>query len=251
MKSNYLEIIEKWKNKEITTVDDLKTVLSNFSILFAYHSGAIENAEITYHNTREIFENGKVINFTGNLSTLYEIENQKKCYDFLLSKLVSKEPITSTLIKDIHYNLTYGTYDQTRWEKGDRPGQYKINDYCVADGQGALPEEVSAEIEELCDELKSIPDKSDNILKAAAYLHCKFENIHPFADGNGRVGRTLMNYLLITNNYPPIIVKNDTKDVYYAALAHYDKTGEVNEFASYIKNALEDTWCLNRPMHWD
>lgn len=245
MKSSYLEIIEKWKSKNISSIEDLQTVLSNFSILFAYNSGAIENSEITYHNTREIFENGKVINFTGSLRTLYEIENQKKCYDYLLEKIIAKEPITPTLIKEIHYKLTQGTYDQTRWEKGERPGEYKINDYCVADGQGALPEEVPTEIEELCEEMISIPDRGDNILKAAAYLHCKFENIHPFADGNGRVGRTLMNYMLTTSNYPPLIVKNETKDKYYDALSQYDKTGEVEQFVTYMKNALEDTWCLN------
>ena len=246
MSDGYNSIIKKWQSKNIHSKEDLQTALANFSIVFAYNSGAIENSEITYHNTREIFENGKVINFTGNLRTLYEIENQKKCYEFLQEKIIEKESITPELLKRIHYELTQGTYDQTRWTKGERPGEYKVNDYCVADGQGALPEEVEGEIAELCGELHDIPDRGDNVLKAAAYLHCKFENIHPFADGNGRVGRTLMNYMLMINNYPPIVVKNETKDSYYKALGHYDKTGEVNEFVAYIKQALEETWTLER-----
>ena len=87
--------------------------------------------------------------------------------------------------------------------------------------------------------MQNIPDNGDNIIKAAAYLHCKFENAHPFADGNGRVGRTLMNYFLMINNYPPIVVRNQSKDKYYKALEIYDKTGELDPFVSYIKKEAE------------
>lgn len=178
----YKDIIEQWKRKSITTVYDLDNALENFRIVFAYNSGVIENKEVTFHNTREIFENRKLVNFTGDLRTVFEMQNQKECYEFLRNKIVNREVISSELIKDIHKKLTQGTYDERRWESGERPGEYKVHDYVVADEQGAPPEEVSGEIEELCDELQEIPDKGENILKAAAYLHCKFENTHPFAD---------------------------------------------------------------------
>lgn len=243
---NYNEIIEKWKQKNIQTTEDLKQSLSSYRIIFAYHSGVIENPEITYYNTREIFENGKVINYTGDIRTLYEIENQKKCFDFLADRIVKKESISTELILDIHKKLTQGTYDEVRWKKGERPGAFKLNDYCVADGQGALPEEVPGEIAELCEELEEVPDRGENILKAAAYAHCKFENIHPFADGNGRVGRILMNYFLMIHGYPPVVFYNETKDVYYNALGYYDKTGEVLPFVDYMKSAMEQTWTEKR-----
>lgn len=243
---NYQKVISGWQEKKIKTIDDLRQNLSSYKIVFAYNSGAIENPEITYHNTREIFENGKIINFTGDLRTLYEIENQKKCFDFILQKIVDKEPVTTELILQIHNKLTQGTYDETRWSKGERPGTFKVHDYCIADEQGALPEEVPGEIEELCEELLDIPDRGDNILKAAAYLHCKFENIHPFADGNGRVGRTLMNYFLMTHNYPPLVVYNRTKNEYYKALGEYDKTGDVTLFVDYMKDSMEQTWEMKR-----
>lgn len=242
--SNYKEVIEKWKSKHISTKKDFLQNLTSYKIIFAYNSGAIENPEITYHNTREIFENGKVINFTGDLRTLYEIENQKKCFEYIVDKIVKKEQISPSLILDIHKKLTQGTYDETRWSKGERPGTFKVHDYCVADEQGALPEEVPGEIKELCDELTDIPDRGENILKAAGYIHCKFENIHPFADGNGRVGRTLMNYFLMINDYPPLVVYNETKDKYYKALGHYDKTGDVTPFVDYMKESMEQTWEL-------
>ncbi len=238
----YVETVHKWKQKEIKDVSALEAVLSNFSILFAYNSGVIENPEITYHTTREIFENGKVINFTGDVRTVLEIRNQKICYDWLKDKIVKKAVITPKLIKEIHRKLTEGTYDEGRYNRGERPGEYKKHDYVVGNDQGALPNEVPFEIEELCGELRDIPDKGDIIIKTAAYLHCKFENTHPFADGNGRVGRTLMNYFLMTHGHPPIVVRNETKNEYYNALGCYDKTGELDSFVAYMKKETIVTW---------
>ena len=242
MSKTYYDVVDQWKKRNINTTADLEKVLSNFSILFAYNSGAIENPEINYHTTREIFENGKIINFTGDVRTIFEIKNQKLCYDWLKIKIIQREPLTPELIKKIHKQLTSGTYDEKRYSRGERPGEYKKHDYVIGNDQGALPEEVPVEIEELCDEMQNIPDKGDNIIKAAAYLHCKFENTHPFADGNGRVGRTLMNYFLMINNYPPVVVRNQSKDEYYKALEIYDKTGELDPFVSYIKKETEITW---------
>lgn len=240
--NSYLKTVAQWKQREIKNVSDLEAVLSNFRIIFAYHSGVIENSEITYHTTREIFENGKVINFTGDVRTVFEIRNQKICYDWLKEKIIEKAAITPELIKEIHEKLTAGTYDEGRYSRGERPGEYKKHGYVVGNDQGALPDEVPFEIEELCEELQDIPDKGDNIIKAAAYLHCKFENTHPFADGNGRVGRTLMNYFLMTHGHPPIVIRNETKNEYYDALDCYDRTGKLDDFVTYIKKETIVTW---------
>lgn len=78
----YEEIKRTWQERKIEKREDYETVLDNFKIVFAYNSGVMENAEITYYNTREIFENGKVINFTGNIRTIFEIDNQKNAIIF-------------------------------------------------------------------------------------------------------------------------------------------------------------------------
>lgn len=241
--SNYLDVVEAWKKKDIVTREDLDQALSNFRIVFAYNSGRIENPEITYHNTREVFENGKIVNFTGDVRTIFELQNQKECYDFLAERIIEKENITQDFIKKVHLLLMNGAYDERRWSKGERPGEYKKHDYVTGPTeQGALPEEVAVEMQELCEELEGIPDRGDNIIKTAAYLHCKFENIHPFADGNGRTGRTLMNYYLMTHNHPPLVIYNETKERYYKALDYYDRTGEIRPFVDYMKDCVEQTW---------
>lgn len=90
---NYTDIISKWKEKKIDSIEKLDQQLSNFRITFAYNSGTIENPQITYHATREVFENGKVINFCGDIQIIFEIENQKKCYNFLVPKIINKDPL--------------------------------------------------------------------------------------------------------------------------------------------------------------
>lgn len=236
----YEDIVSEWQNKNITDEEDLQIALDNFRILFAYNSNAIENPQTTYHDTREIFENGKVINFTGDLRTLFEIENQKKCFDFLKPKIVSKSPLTEELIRETHKILLEGCYDETRYAKGERPGEYKKHEYIVGDDAGVLPDNVRDEMDYICQSVNEYTGK--DILTAAAYFHLNFEAIHPFADGNGRVGRTLLNYYLMTHDYPPTIIYNEDKAAYYMSLTIFDKTEDIQGFRAFIKEQTIKTW---------
>ena len=91
----------------------------------------IENREITYHTTREIFENGKIINFTGDNRTVFKIKNQKNCFEWLKEKIIKRESVTSELIRQIHYKLTAGAYVERHYSRGERLGEYKKHDYVV------------------------------------------------------------------------------------------------------------------------
>lgn len=240
VKQNYQAIVEKWQKNPIADVADLDIALDNFRILFAYNSNAIENPETTYHQTREIFENGKVIGFTGNLRTLFEIQNQKVAYETLRADIVKKRELSPSLIKEVHKSLMYGCYDESRYSKGERYGEYKLHDYVTGDGVGSAPEDVEKEIENLCEEVNAAHDGDP--LTVAVYLHLKFEEIHPFADGNGRVGRTLMNYYLLTHNYPPTIIFNEDKETYFLGLAAFDKTGNIDGFMQFVREQTIKTW---------
>lgn len=245
MKYKYTDVITYWQSLKIDSKEKLENVLDNFRILFAYNSGAIENAEITYHDTREIFENGKVISFTGNLRTIFEINNQKTCYEYLLDKIIKKEKISENLIKKVHELLTIGTYDERRYiSNGERPGEYKKHDYVTGREEvGVSASEVEKEIENLVNEVNSInTNDAEDIIKIATYFHNKFENIHAFADGNGRVGRTLTNYILMINNMPPLIVYDEDKKYYYAALEKYDKEDDIKSMIEFFKYEMEKTW---------
>jgi Fic family protein len=238
----YQAIRKMWSSFSIESVQALNRYLDNFRILFAYHSGKIENDEITYHDTREIFENGKVLNFTGNPRSIMEQQNQKLCYDFLKEKIIYKAPITIQLIQEIHRILVSGTYDEKRYvENGERPGEFKKHDYITGVLEvGSTPENVEDDITELLNEINEY--HGDDVLKSAAYFHLRFEHIHPFADGNGRVGRTLLNYYLLTHSEPPLIIYDEDKDQYYKALEIYDSQEQISLMFDFLVSETEKTW---------
>ena len=80
------------------------------------------------------------------------------------------------------------------------------------------------------------------VLTAAAYFHAKFENIHPFADGNGRAGRLLMNYLLLLWDHPPIIIHEEDRKAYYDALERFDSSQELDTLTAFLKEQTVKTW---------
>ncbi len=243
----YENVVEKWKEKCINSIEDLECALNNYKILFAYHSNKIEDCNLTYHQTREIFENGRIMNYTGDLRDIYETQNQKDCYEATKENIINKTPITSEFICKVHYLLTKGCYDENRWKKGERPGKYKVNSYGVGDNIGLEPDEVEEEISFICNEIAGCGDDINEVLITAAYFHCNFENIHPFADGNGRTGRFLMNYILMTHGLPPTIIYDEDKETYYMGLTVFDKTDKLDGFVNFIKEQTVKTWSVPVP----
>lgn len=238
----YNQIVGLWQSYEKTTIGDIDKYLDDFRILFAFHSGKIENDEITYQITREIFENGRVINYTGSPLAIFEQRNQKLCYEFLKEKVIKKEDLSIALIKKTHNILTGGTYDEHRYiTNEEQSGEFKKHDYITGiHGVGSAVEDVENDLTELLSEINEY--RGTDILRVATYFHAKFEYIHPFADGNGRVGRTLMNYFLMIRDYPPLIVYDDDNNLYYECLQKYDETEEIDPLFKFFRYETVKTW---------
>lgn len=239
--TNYEKAVELWQRKNITTDAALAEALNGHSIAFAYHSGKLENENITYHDTREVFERDGVTSYTGDLRTLFELRNAKEAYELFLTAFHERRPLDEALILQMQLQLTHGTYDTRRYQLGERPGEYKKHDYVTGREEvGAAPEDVADEMAELLGELQDIDSKS--VLTAAAYFHAKFENIHPFADGNGRTGRLAMNYLLVRHNHPPVIIHEEDRKEYYEALEAWDRDQDLKPLRTFLQSQTEKTW---------
>ena len=237
----YDKAVALWQQKNITTDAELSETLNAYSILFAYHSCKIENMDITYHDTREIFEHDRVISYTGSLRTLFEIRNAAEANELFLTAFNDKRPLDEDFIKELQYCLTKNTYDTRRCQLGERSGEYKHNNYVVGrERTGTAPEDVHNKISELLEELQSTED--NNVLVMAAYFHAEFENIHPFADGNGRTGRLAMNYFLVLHNHPPVIIHEEDRRAYYDALEAWDVEQNLSPLCDFLKQQTEKTW---------
>lgn len=237
----YERALDLWQSKNISTDAELAEALNSFSVAFAYHSGKIENDNVTYHDTREIFEHDGVTAYTGDLRTLFEICNAKEAYEMFLCAFQAKRALDEAFLKELQFCLPKNTYDARRWQLGERPGEYKRHDYVTGREEiGAAPEDVADEMRELLEDLLDVTP--ENVLTAAAYFHAKFENIHPFADGNGRVGRLAMNYLLVLHGHPPIIIHEEDRKEYYAALEAWDARQELAPLREFLKWQTEKTW---------
>ena len=173
------------------------------AIVFTYNTNAIEGSTITLAETREIIE--KNIAPNKSLSDIKETELHSKVFLDMLNK---KEKISINLLLKWHYNL----FNET---KQDISGKFR--DYSVRVGNYIAPD--WQEVNRLMNKLINFINKSKlNAVELAAISHFRFESIHPFGDGNGRVGRLLMNHILWYNKYPILIIENKKRMQYYKAL---------------------------------
>lgn len=161
---------------------------------------------------------------------------------FLLDKIIDKVPLSIPLIKKIHYELSKGTYDSYRYDMNhERPGEFKKHDYITGKYEvGSYPENVESDLQELLEEINEY--EGEDVFTVASYLHACFENIHPFADANGRTGRTIMNYYLLIHNVSPIIIYEEDRKEYYDCLEKFDVDSKLQPLKNFIIKQQEKTW---------
>ena len=237
----YDNVVKNWKDMAIKTGADLDAAVNGMAVLLAYHTTKIEEPGVTFDDTREIFEHGRVIGYTGNIKELFALRNAKRGWDELLDAFEKKDKIDESLVKRFHFALAEGTYDERRYLKGERPGEYKIGEYVTGKYEiGALAEDVEDEMNELLQDIDGVED--EKALVAASFFHAKFENIHAFADGNGRVGRLLMNYFLIMHNHPVIIIHVEDRKEYMGALEAWDREQNLDPLVAFLREQTIKTW---------
>ena len=199
-----------------------------------YNSNHMEGSRLTHDQTRYIFETN-TIGITAesvNVDDVIETSNHFRCIDLIIDR--AEENLTEAFIKELHQVLKNGTSDSRRdWFA---VGEYKRLPNEVGGRETTPPEEVHREMQAL---LKEYNAKSDKTFEDVLDLHHRFECIHPFQDGNGRVGRLLMFKECLANGHVPFIITDDLKMFYYRGLQHWP----------HIKGYLMDT-CLTAQDHY-
>ncbi|HEM4388156.1 TPA: Fic family protein [Streptococcus suis] len=192
-------------------------------IELAFNSNHIEGSQLTHDQTRYIYETN-IIGFeespTIRVDDIIETTNHFTAFDFLLDSF--QEKLNEKWIKDIHAILKRGTSDSRKsWFQ---VGDYKIFPNEVGGRDTSLPEHVESDMQEL---LNSYHDLSETSFEDILDFHVRVERIHPFQDGNGRVGRLIMFKECLKHGHIPFIIGDDMKYFYYRGLAEW---GEQNGF---------------------
>ena len=193
-----------------------------------YNSNHIEGSRLTHDQTRFIYETN-TIGVEGEslrIDDIIETTNHFRCIDMVIDR--AEERLTENLVKELHLRLKAGTSD--RLKSWFRVGEYKHLPNEVGGNETTPPENVYRAMRDLLREYNAIKHKSfEDILD----LHYRFEMIHPFQDGNGRVGRLVMFKECLANGIVPFIITDELKMFYYRGLREWPR----------VKEYLRDT-CL-------
>ena len=186
------------------------------AVNFSYNTNKIEGSTLSEDDTRNIFHNNTLLaSGQMNIDDIIEMKNQLSMFDYMLD--IAKEPLTAEIIKEFHRILKTNTSD----EKKDwfNVGEYKKLANTVGGKDTTNPEDVAEEMKKL---LQKYNEKKDVKIEDIIQFHFEFERIHPFQDGNGRVGRMIMFKECLKHSIIPFIIQNDIKQYYYRGLSEFE-----------------------------
>ena len=191
-------------------------IYHKIQIELTYNSNHIEGSKLTHDQTRYIYETNTISidDKSVNVDDIIETVNHFRCIDKIIEK--SNSVLSESLIKELHLILKTGTADSSKdWFA---VGDYKRIPNEVGGMDTAAPEEVHEKIASL---LESYNRPGRKTLEDIVAFHVEFERIHPFQDGNGRVGRLIMFKECLKNNIVPFIIEDDLKLFYYRGLREW------------------------------
>lgn len=226
-KVNILEILKEQKEMGLKG-----NLYHNTQIIFAYNTNHIEGNTLTEEQTRYIFETNTILfekDTITSIDDILETSNHFKLVDYMLT--VAKNTLTENMIKEFHRILKEGTMDSKKdWFN---IGEYKKLVNTAGNMKTSTPNQTPKDMAKLMEWYNSL---SNITIKDIVEFHVRFEKIHPFQDGNGRIGRIIAFKECMKNNIIPFIILDKDKLFYYRGLREYQTNKE--------KGYLIDT-CLN------
>ncbi len=226
-KINILEVLREQKNMKLKG-----NLYHNTQVTFAYNTNHIEGSKLTEDQTRYIYETNTLIaekDSITDIDDVLETANHFKLVDYMLD--IADKKLTEDMIKEFHKILKEGTSDSRK--EWFNVGKYKKLPNEAGNMKTTEPKNVGRDMSKLMEWYNSLKQVTINQI---IEFHSKFEKIHPFQDGNGRVGRIVMFKECLKNNIIPFIILDKDKLFYYRGLNQYQSNKE--------KGYLIDT-CLN------
>lgn len=214
-----------------------KEIWKNFIIEFAFNTTSIEGNTINLQEAKELLDNGLTPK-NKTMREIYDLQNTEKVFFWLLDY---HEELSHDLIIKIHSNLM----ENIDARKGYRNMEVRV----IKSNFNATPAPyVKTDMNLLLEWYTQNKTKLHPLVLAGAFHH-KFERIHPFMDGNGRTGRMLLNYIILSNMYPPFIIHKKTRKEYLECLRTADKTAleqlnkkDYSELINFLADELSESY---------
>ena len=238
------ESIDALRPLDATTLGRIE---QKFRLDWNYHSNAIEGNSLNFGETKSFLLHG--ITAAGKpLKDHLDLRGHNEAILALQDIIKEERPITERFIRELHkvilvedsYNTAVGP-EGIPTRKKVKVGEYKSSNNHVETATGeifyfATVEETPAKMHDLIQWLRQHKEQENSVVLAALF-HYKFIAIHPFDDGNGRLARILMNFILMRAGFPPIVIKTNEKEAYFRALRQADG-GNVEAFVQYVAEQL-------------
>jgi len=202
----------------------VKSYVQAFELEYTHNSTAIEGNTLTLLETKVVLEDGLSVGGK-KLREIYEIINHNKAYQHVKSCITQGLPLEESTVKDIHAILT---------EIIMTGGIYRNIEVYIS-GAAHAPPVPSQMYRQIKDFYVDLADKDTiNVVELAAWTHAEFVRIHPFADGNGRTSRLIMNYQLMAYGFLPVSIAKESRLDYFSALEAYAVHRDLKPFADMI-----------------
>jgi len=198
-----------------------------------YNSNAIENSTLSFDETTKILQQIDLDRFISERE-LFETKNLSRVIAYISSKAKESE-LDIEMVLLLHKMLLSNINDEIAGRFRNENEWVKVGDHIGAD-----PRLVHESMEQML--ITYYAKVHHSIVKRIALLHLTFEHIHPFADGNGRIGRVLNNYLLVREGYVPINIKFIDRALYYDAFSEHDKSGKTKIMEGIVMKALTNSY---------
>lgn len=265
MTNNIETLYNEWLSLQPLKPDDQARLNQKFMLEFNYNSNHIEGNTLTYGQTELLLIFGKVVE-EANMKDLEEMKAHNVGLKMMQTEAAEKEhPLTETFIRQLHHTLLREDYTVYRQLPDGQTtsyiihsGQYKTlpNSVITVTGERfeyASPEETPALMNDLIAWYNAAEAEGKlTPIELAALFHYRYIRIHPFEDGNGRIARLIVNYILARHDYPMIVIRSKDKDSYLTALNRCDiavgpipsagahaELSQIQPFTEYMEHCLE------------
>lgn len=233
--TNIDQLYKEWLSLQPLKPEAENRLNRKFMLEFNYNSNHIEGNTLTYGQTELLLLFGKVVD-EANMKDLEEMKAHNVCLKMIQEEATDKShPLTEAFIRQLHHTLIRDDYTMYRKLPNGTTTSYEIhagtyktrpNSVITVTGERfeyASPEETPALMKDLVTWYNAEEKKAEmSAIELATVFHYRYIRIHPFEDGNGRIARLMVNYILIRHNYPMIVVKSKDKDGYLTALNRCD-----------------------------